>query len=243
MGRYSTAKVKANYATSRWFEKRSEEDSLVMEPEWVAADFQANSEVTPAMVEITGMKNLELLRGYAHRAGDFVIATHSPENFIHQIFVKVHLNGIYNLLSARASLSGLADSYFLKEERNSNTRVTQLMESWNMQVDPVDPTKGTITGKISSIGLPSNHKATAEENEFILSVLLVDGETIIDIPFYVGDLLKKRYDKSGKFKLEYELELWVDDPLPDVKPTGSGNGGFDVSVDDWGPVENIPLDV
>ena len=51
----------------------------------------------------------------------------------------------------------------------------------------------------------------------------------------------KRYDESGKFILEYDVELWVDEPLPDVQPSDSGGGGFNATVDDWGDEQNIDL--
>ena len=243
MDKYSTARLKANYATSRWYEKRSEYDNLVMEPEWVATDVQTDGLVTPQMVEATGKKELASLRGIDLKSADFVLASHQPLNIIHQIYVKVHLNGVYNLRSARASLSGLADSYLFCENRNTESRVTQLFENWSLAIDEDDPTKGAILGRIASIGLPCDHQGLAEENEFMLSLLMVDGKTIVDVPFNVGDLFKARYNEKGEFLLEYDIELWVDEPLPDVQPRDGGKGGFDVSVDDWGPVEDVPLDV
>jgi len=241
MDRYETAEVRLNNAESRWYECRSTIEKLGAQPEWVGTDCYTDALVTPEMVEITGQEIIANASRGSRVNTEFVIAEHTPLNIIHQIFVKVHFNNIYNLRSARASLNGLAEGYMFADGKATEATVTQLLESWKLTVDEEDPTKGYITTCITSMGLPSNHSGVAEDNEFVLSALLVDEKTVIDFPFSVGDKIVKRYDENNNYLLELELELWVDDPLPDVKPVDSGKGGFDAVVDDWGEEQNIDL--
>ena len=154
-----------------------------------------------------------------------------------------HLKNIYNVRSARAVLTGLAEGYMFAKNRTSEITATQLLEQWRVVYDSIDPTKGYITAQIKSLGLPYNHKGEMKDNDFILSVLLVDSKTIIDIPFQVGDKIQRIYDKDGTPTLELNLELWSDTPLPDVQPYEYGDGGFNASVDDWGEEQFVEMDM
>lgn len=241
MDRFSTAEVHTVSLASRWYACRTEGEKLALQPEWIGTDYCTEVEVTPSMVETAREEYMANLSKANTSPTQFVIASHTPQNIIHTISVKVNLKGIYNLRSARASLTGLADGYSFAKNKPTGNHVTQLLESWTMTQNPDDPTQGYITAEITSMGLPYGHTSKAEENEFILSMLLVDNETIIDIPFKVGNKFQKVYDESGKYTFELYVELWVEDPLPDVKPADSGGGGFNATVDDWGDEQNVDI--
>lgn len=247
MEKFETAEVYANTTDSRWYTSRGDEDGrVVTEPEWVGTDRVKDMIVTPEMVEKTGEDNFaqfSISRGRSDNS--FLIGEHHPLNIIYTITVKVHIDGIYNLRSARASLSGLAEGYFMGLEKPSANKVTQLLEEWKMSLDPIDPTKGTIDAKITCFGLPYGHQGKAEENELMLSLLLVDNKTILDFPFHVGDKFETRVEEDVQLQLRLALnvELTIDTPLPDVKPEGSGDGGFNAKVDDWGDEENIDINM
>lgn len=240
---FSTAEVHTVSATSRWYACRAEEEKLVMQPEWIGTDYRMDVEVTPAMVEAAGEEYMAAISQMSKTRSSYVIATHTPQNIIHTISVKVHLKGIYNLRSARASLTGLAGGYSFSGGVPTGNNVTQLLESWTMTQDSDDPTQGYITAQITSMGLPRNHSAQAGENEFVLSVLLVDNVTVVDIPFEVGDKLQKVYDESGRYTHNLYLELWTGESLPDVKPEEGGGGGFNATVDDWGEEQNVDFEM
>lgn len=242
MDKFSTAEVHTIDATSRWYACRAEGERLVQQPEWIGTDYCTEAEVTPSMVETAREEYMADL-SKANTPMQFVIASHTPQNIIHTISVKVHLKGIYNLRSARASLTGLAGGYSFSKNKPTANNVTQLLETWTMTQNPDDPTQGYITARITSMGLPYDHASKAEENEFTLSVLLVDNETIVDIPFKVGDKFQKIYDESGRYTLDLYIELWAEDPLPDVKPADGGDGGFNATVDDWGDEQNVDIEM
>ena len=241
MDDFSTAKIVVNDGTSRWYTCSAEGECLAKQPEWIATDIYTDALVTDAMVEAEIEEYMASMQQRSGTRVNFVVAHHTPQNIIHTINVKVHFSGIYNLLSARASLTGLAEGYTFSTTETTEAQVTQLLESWSLTQNPTNPTQGYITSQITCMGLPLGHDAEPADNKLTLSVLLVDGKTIIDIPFLVGDKFVKRYDESGKFILEYDVELWVDEPLPDVQPSDSGGGGFNATVDDWGDEQNIDL--
>ena len=242
MERYETAEVYANPTTSRWYVTREESGRAVTDPEWVGVDQVEGAVVTQDMVNRTSEITLSQMNASQTRVDNsFLIGEHKPLNIIYTITVKVHIEGIYNLRSARASLGGLAEGYFLGQNRASSSRVTHLLEEWSLDINPDDPTKGTITAQITSFGLPYGHQGMAKENEFILSVLLVDNKTILDFPFDVGDKFKMNVEEDVKLSLELSLELTLDESLPDVQPEGGSDGGFNATVDDWGEEEDVDV--
>lgn len=246
MDNFSTAEVHAVTTESRWYTRANEKEQVIMQPEWFATDNCTDVEVTPSMVETAVTEYMSSIsksneKRESRTRSHFVIATHTPQNIIHTVTVKVHLKNIYNMRSARASLTGLASGYSFSNSRTTEGIVTQLLESWSITQDESDPTSGYITAKITTMGLPYGHTAQPKDNEFVISVLLVDNETVVDIPFSVGDKFEKVYDENGRYNLNLFVELWAEDPLPDVKPTDAEDGGFDAIVDEWGEEENVDI--
>ncbi len=237
MDRYETAEVHTNATKSTWYKTKAEEEKLAAEPEWIGADRHEGAEVTQEMVDVTG-ENLIAMKQQRALMQDFVIATHTPQNIIYTITVKVHLKGFHNLRSARASMTGLAEGYMFAKGEYTANQVTQLLETWSSKVDENDPTKGYITTISTCFGLPKGHGATADENLFTLSVLLVDNKTVKEFPFKVGDLI----EHDGE-NLSLNLELSVDETLPDVQPVGGSSSGFDAKVEDWGDEENFEVEI
>ncbi len=235
---YENAEVYTNIETKSWYHTKSDDEKVAKEPDWIGTDNIGGMEVTPEMLEAT---ERELLQNRRALGDDFVIGTLTPENIIYTVTVKVHIKGIYNMRSARASLDGLAEGYMLGQGRVSDNEVIQLLDEWSLEIDPSDPTRGTITTKIKCFGLPGDHRGTPEENELVLTLLLVDNETKIDFPFLVGD--KFEYDLEAEVELSLSLELEIPETLPDVPPAGGSSSGFDATVDDWGDEENYEIEL
>ncbi len=242
MDSYETAEVYSNLTKSTWYKTRTEEERLGEEPEWIGTSRHEGAVVTQEMIYATGEAMLAALPQQRSEPG-FVIAQHAPQNIIYTVSVTVHIKGFHNLRSARASLNGLAEGYFLGTGRYSSSKVTQLMERWSKSVDVHDPTKGTINTVITCFGLPDGHGATADENILNLSLLLVDNTTIMDYTFKVGDKFVHEEGDGVDVSLSLELELEIDEPLPDVKPVDGANSGFDATVSDWGEEENYEIGI
>ena len=247
MESFETAEVYANPAESRWYVSRGDEDGrVVTEPEWVGTDRLKDMAVTQEMVDKTGEDDLnQAVASRARTDNSFLIGEHRPQNIVYTVTVKVHIDGIYNLRSARASLSGLAEGYWLGKGKPTANKVTHLLEEWSMALNEADPTKGTIVAKITCFGLPDGHQGKAEENELILSLLLVDNKTILDFPFYVGDSFEAHIEEDVQLQLSLalEVEITLTTPLPDVQPEGGSGSGFSATVDDWGEEENIDINM
>lgn len=248
MEQYSTAKVLANPTTSRWYKSRSDEDRTISEPEWLAAGRMENLTVTQDMVKGDTM---------------VVIDTITPLNVVYTVNVRVHVKGIYNVRSARASLSGMAEGYDLSTGKPSSSSITQLLESWTLTHDEDNPSNGVLSCEITSFGLPADHRNIPSENEFNLSLLLVDNKTQLDYTFEVGDKFVKEEEDdaspggshhhststdidlptTAEVELSLAVETQVETTLPDVKPEGGSAGGFDATVEDWGDEEHIDIGV
>lgn len=239
LDRFSTAEIQARPSRSQWY-TRLDETRVVSELEWVGTDKQEDIIVTQSMVDETVD---EQQRTYTRSTSTTrtVIGELAPKNIIHTVKVRVHIKNIYNMLSARASLGGLAEGYMLGLARRSQNKVVQLLEEWTMTQDEVDPTQGVIESTITCFGLPHGHQGLAEENLFELQLLLVDKKTIVTYPFRVGDKFERDIEESVGIELELHLELTVDEPLPDVEPAGGSGGGFSADVEDWGPEEDIDI--
>lgn len=234
------ASVIAEEHSSRWYVGRGDNNRVATEPEWLGVGNYSDAEVTEKMVEEQALK---LQNAAAQtRNSEPVIATVTPENVIHTISVEVHIQGMHNLRSARASLTGLAEGYYLTQGKRMDTEVTHLIEEWSATRDELDPTRGHIQSSFTCFGLPNNHAEQAEENVLTLDLLLVDNRTIKTFVFHVGDKFTETLDESGvetEVHLQLYLKLLQDlngDPivLPDVKPEGGSGSGFSATVDDWG---------
>ena len=172
-------------------------------------------------------------------------------NMVSELNVRVHIQNIYNLYSARASMNGLAEGVVLYAGRPTDDAAVQLMESnlWKKTVDVTDPTKGYIESSIMTFGLPGGPTGDlslrdATLNAFGLSCLLVDQTTIVDVDYNVGNRFTLQMGVHG-LKLVLNLEVGTNlDPavtLPDVSPAGGASGGFDATVDDWELGETVEI--
>lgn len=228
MGSIGSATVRAATMGSRWYRTRGDDARLVHQPEWFATDVQQDV-VAP----------MSAIDKYTRAGTRSVIATLFPQCVVYTIHVRIHINNIYNLRSARASLDGLADGYLLGLSSPTSDLATELLEEWTVERDADNPANGTIVASITSFGLPAGHMGKADENHLRLSLLLVDNKTQLDHDFNVGSEFVRDSDVS----LSLTINEHIDTPLPDVKPDGGSQGGFNASVDDWGDEENIDIGV
>lgn len=224
---YNDASVNAVPYVSRWFTKDNYE-IVVMNPEWFAIDAQCDCTVKKEMSKSRSVVDSSYT----------TLATLVPRNVVYNIRINVFLKNIYNLKSARASLSGLADGYLLGLHQPSDVKATQLIENWTLTADKENTVNGVLSAEIQSFGLPNNHSEQRDENKFTLSLLLVDGKTQLDYTFEVGDQIK--FDDN--FELMLFVNTEVSEPLPDVKPEGGSSGAFVPTVEDWGDDEKMNLD-
>lgn len=232
MDRFETAEVVSGEQDSRWYQGRSEGERVAVQAEWLATDRETDARVTEEMVR-------ETLEHEKRSAPEYVIAHHTPRNIIYTVHVRVNIQGIYNLRSARAALDGMSEGYRFSDGYYKDEVMTHLLEEWKMTVDKDDYRKGYIDATFYCFGLPGNHRGDADANQLMLSLLLVDNKTILNFPILVGDKFVTVDAKELVLSLEVNLEA----TLPDVKPEGGSSAGFDAVVEDWGDEEEhvIPM--
>ncbi len=234
---------------SRWYRSGSGEgsgeggsdgsgDEVATEPEWLGVGNCDDARVTQAMIDAEAVHP-----GTVEQKPPTVIAEVTPHNVIYTVKVRIYMNNIYNLRSARASMTGLAEGYLLTRDRRLSTTVTHLLEAWSMTQDEADPAKGYIDAAFTCFGLPDGHTGAAAANRLTLEALLVDNKTIERFEFSVGDLFE--LDGSDPNRMTYSVVIPDPVTLSDAEPDPDSNsgGGFDVTVDDWGDEINydIPL--
>jgi len=212
---------------SRWYSSRDGDDDVATDPEWLGVGNYNDARVTQAMIDAeTG----HVVTGA--QTPPPVIAEVTPYNVIYTVKVRIYIDNIYNLRSARAAMTGLAEGYQLTRERRLSTTATHLLERWSMTQEAADPTKGYIEDSFTCFGLPEGHSAAAGANLLTLDALLVDNKTIERFEFKVGDRFE--LDESDPNRMTYSVVIRDPVTLDDTEPAPGSGCGFDVTVDDWG---------
>lgn len=237
---WQTAKATAGKVTSRWYNAEKakaieqdvgtraiSEEPLIKSVEWLGTAADNSIVLTRQMLD--------------QAAGNrIVIDTLHARNTVYTINVAVHIKNIGVLRSARASLEGLTDGYLLGLHHSSTDKATQLLENWAMTIDSTSTdgkTKyGTIRATTESFGLPYGHGGKPEENILHLECLLTNND-ILTFNYQVGDKFKSSLGDD----LNFSIDITMTDPLPDVPGSDTGSSAFEVTVEDWGDEQPVPL--
>ena len=164
---------------------------------------------------------------------------------ITHLHARVYVKGYDNMRSVEASITGMADGFYLSHVDRTVQTGTMLLDSWTATPNGSENT-GWINTTISTFGLPfgkeKREDRAEEDNILTLAFLLKDG-TVKTFTYNVGKIM--RYDtptgdaltKAQVLKDIY-VEIILDDPidspdLPDVDPESKNASGFDAHVDDW----------
>ena len=184
----------------------------------------------------------------------------TPTSVVSVLEVTAYFRGIQNLYAAHATITGLAEGFYLTKGRPNDNSVTQILENWTKYVDENDPTLGYVKLKsnISTFGLPGGYedvedfsKRDSTLNVFTMTCMLRDLQTRMDIAFNVGHKFEVQKYEFGLgtqvsigIRLVMKLEIGYDAPieLPEVPPaTGDNASGFDATVDDWEEGETVEI--
>lgn len=166
-----------------------------------------------------------------------------PQRMLYEANFNVMVNGIQNVKSVRAYVTGMAGGEYLATRASNELLATHVLENWTVERRAEDYTKGYLKTTFNCFGLPVQYKNNKlPENEYLyLQVRLIDGQTIITKGYNIGDLIMQ-YDDE----LEVDLIIGLrtrpgDEPLdlPDVKPEGGSESGFDANLEDWGEYQDV----
>lgn len=250
---YSTAEVYARQAVPHWM-NRDDDLPTTYGLEQIAVARIEDITLTEEMRHDYGLHGQQKLRSQTD-AGLVQQYRLMPECAAYTTELTVHIQGVQNVRSVRATMGGLAEGYYLgKGHANSNT-ITHVIDQWEVVRDPGSYSDGYIRTRFVSFGMPMAATAgRADGLELVLesllqlSILLVDNTTVVDFS----------YDVSKRIEIDHtELSIVVEVgiPLPDEDPGEAGGGvqdpgslppslptvedkestssGFDAEVSDW----------
>ena len=158
---------------------------------------------------------------------------------------RIYVKGYDNMRSVEASITGMADGFYMSRVDRTVESGTMLLDSWTATPNGSENT-GWITTEISTFGMPFGKEKKddrlPEDNVLTLAFLLKDG-TVKTFEYNVGKIMKYE-TPSGDALTKAEVlrdiivEIILDDPidspdLPDVDPDSKNASGFDAHVDDW----------
>ena len=131
------------------------------------------------------------------------------------------------------ALSGMADGVNLNTGDTSDVAATILFD--NADYECIYRTDYGIEAIVRSYGLPGypnvNYPTRNNKNALILDIKLKNGTVV-----------RKEWDITDKIASQPHGGVVVIPGIEIEESQGTqGSGGFDVEVDDWGPVNNIPL--
>ena len=230
---FERASVSVAETESKWY-TRAYDEHLIANPEPMVAgvsDWFEVSDAYPTKAEVD-------VRYYTVR-----VPVH-PQSIVSQYWVTIYAGNADVLRSVRASTSGMARNFLLSRDRTGDEEGTQFITEWSLTMDDPATRVGHLDGKISTFGFPGGEMSSLQRDSTLnVSVLLVDGKTIEDYVFNVGDKITGGEPPVG-YRSLYRLVFGsVEAPTihpPDVSP-GVGASGFDASVDDWDEGENVEV--
>lgn len=252
---FNKAEARVIQVKSNWLNTKHPNTKVGAEPEWLAIDCVRDIEVTKEMVERAEAEYLanlpEANKQLQQQKTRDVTRTENevgplvPKSIIKNLDIYVHLENLPYLRSALGAVGDMAEGCYISTCKPTERHVTHTMSTWGVVYGKtpsgaVDMMTGAIKVSLSTFGLPDGHKGLPEDNNLYIRLLLVDNKTILEKNFPIGDLIAdlNEYngtllDKDGK-PVWPELHVTWPEPLPEVEAVGSGSGGFDVGVSDWG---------
>lgn len=249
---YATLRITMKERGSDWY-KPGEGECVGHEPEPFAVALTQGFEVTEAMVLASRIE------------GKVFSFACEPKAVTYGTKLSVHIKGLYNIKEARGSIQNMAHTYWITEQKAGTDGITFCFTMSDKKYDEGSTSDGILSGTFYSFGPPEAATKATTANILNLSILLVDGKTIISKTYNVTKQIEASKPvppstdpSQGPSPEQKEPEIIIgggtsDDPdspddqpieLPDVKPEESGGqGGFDASVDEWGDETNIEIPV
>ena len=219
-------------AYARQVEATADTHVIVSSPEKLATAMIRDFEVTEDML---GNYAPATVRAAATCPEGACTLHFTPRPLTRKAQAELNVRGLHNVRQARCTLSGVPQSVFLWNGRPGERTGEQEFIVSNPVFNEGSLTDGTLTGTLNIFGLD-----TEIPHDMTLSVLLVDNQTVIEQELI--DVNIRKEEAEGDVYIMY-VEAFMPQPLPDVKPEGGSDSGFDTSVEDWGDekTEKLPI--
>ena len=212
-------------------ETRAETRVIVSSPEKLAVGTALNFEVTEDMLGNYAPATSRTTACPAEKCQ----LTLTPLPLTRVVKVELNIKGLNNVREARCTLQGIPLSRYLYGGRTGSETGGQKFTVTNPTFTPGSQTEGMLTGTINTFGLEED-----VPHEVQLEALLIDGKTVVTQTL-TDVTIREDTDNSGSVVLY--LEANTPEPLPDVKPEGGSDSGFDAEVDGWGDEVNTDIPI
>lgn len=158
-----------------------------------------------------------------------------PTPLTRKIQTTLRVKGLHNVRNARCTLSNIPLSVFLADGRPSTDTGSQEFVVANPVFDEGSSVDGTLTGTLNVFGIN-----TEAPHNVTLNAQLIDGKT--EVQQQLTGVTIREADVGDNVLVLY-IEASSPEPLPDVKPEGGSDSGFDADVGEWGEetTEEIPV--
>lgn len=154
-----------------------------------------------------------------------------PEALTQEIHVQIHVKGLNNVRNMTCTLTDVSESVILSTGESSGTTVSQQFSLSDATFTDGSPFDGVMTGVFNTFGFDVD-----APRQLALKALLVDGMTVVEESFDVT--ARQLADENGTITIYIEVTA---SPIPDVKPEGGSDSGFDVEVGEWGKEEDVDI--
>ena len=227
---------------------RTKGDMLIArEPDILAIDMLDPFEVTEDMVRFTRYNESikSKAAGGSTEIEDEMTVKVTPRSVVRPVMVDVTIQGIDDIASAGAYITGFADGYDFSERKPSDEAATHRLTFTERTFFEGSDTDGKLEGRFQSFGLrPQNGSLSGYEFEF--RALLIDG-TAYEETRSINDLITET-SADGHLVIKVSIgsgkQGGGSDPpivIPDVEPVDSGDG-WQIDVGDWEEVV-VPIDM
>lgn len=203
-------------------------DIIVNSPEKLAVATLEDFEVTEDML---GNYNADAATRANRSCTQEGCALHfAPKEITRTVRVEVNVKGLHNVKKADCTLSGVPVSVFLADGRITENTATQEFALASPVFVPGSGTEGTLSNTLNVFGFDKDYP-----HDLTLTAYLVDGKTTVEQNL-VNVSVSEKEGIAGIITLHIEAD--VNETIPDVKPEGGSDSGFDANVSDWGEEEN-----
>ena len=216
---------------------------IVTTPEELAADVVTRFSVTEGMLgnysEGSAMNRNNRTANGSTRAEEAdperYTLRFTPRKLTRKVRMEIHFEGINNIRSTVGTIDGVSESILLSTAQPSPFTAVQQFVLSEITYDKDSPFNGVLAGEFNVLGFD-----LGKQHTIALKILLVDNKTVVKQT--LQGIAREMDDGTGQMVIA--IVVSSPEKLPDVKPEGDGDSGFDAEVDDWGEPEEeeIPLD-
>ncbi len=241
LDKWETAEVYSVEQSGKSWASTKADETIVRKPEDVAVATFTDVEIKEECI----IKSIELYKLTGKRLVAHILNL-KPQIVVKRTFVRVKVDGIYNLRSTRGVLTGMSEGYNFSTQQSISPKVSHVLEDWNIEDFAYGERYGETNNYFMSFGLPSTTTSTRAVGEWngsiYLQMLLVDNKTIVEHTANITKRTSTSEDEESKDDVKINITVKVgfsgdaDDPipvLPDVKPEDSSDSGFDATIDNW----------